>query len=533
MEGFHDPTAEHKVWSNRYVLLISAAAGLLRLPGIFRGFWNIDEPSWMMLGQAINDGHVLYRDVVDQIPPLTLYVYAWLQRIFGDGNGYAVALFGAFWIAVICWAIGTLAFRTAGTTAGILAATLYGAFSMAFDPDDFLAFNSETIANGLISLSALLAVHATGPGTNTRRAVKFLLTGILLALAVSAKTQASACLLAFLAWRLFKGRRQALPDIGWMLGGTLVVAAGWYAQVAGAGAADHAFHLVFEHQFAFAQVGSLPAGYLALKFFWQTGKIVLCGLPLWAIGLSGLVRVLRRIDRRSEMQLALFWFVFAMLLVPAGGRLYGHYYLLAYPPLALAAGIEASRLAGLRGLGRRVMAFAALFTLGSVIGWTAAAASGSGRLTRFPEESRFLTDRTPPGSNVFVWGYAPQVYLDAARHGWPAFYSNSFLVGAGFGSPGVLLKEAGAWERFTADFQSAESQSRPSNPEFICSREWEQFLREWDANPPAALVDTSPSGYNRMDYPVLNYPQLRERLEGWSGPVRAGAMDFWFPPDRR
>ena len=101
----------------------------------------------MVLGQAINDGHVLYRDVVDQIPPLTLYGYAWLQRIFGDGNSHAIALFGALWVAVICWAIGALASRTAGATAGVLAATAYGVFSIAFDPDDFLAFNSETIAN--------------------------------------------------------------------------------------------------------------------------------------------------------------------------------------------------------------------------------------------------------------------------------------------------------------------------------------------------------------------------------------------------
>ena len=356
---------KHKVWINRYVLLISAVAGLFRLPAILRGFWNIDEPTWMVLGQAINDGHVLYRDVVDQIPPLTLYLYAGLQRVFGDGNSYAIALFGTLWVAVICWAIGTLAFRAAGPTAGILAATAYGIFSMAFDPDDFLAFNSETIANGMISLAALLALNATESRTGTRRATKFLLTGILLALAVSAKTQAGACLFAFLVWRLLKGRKQALPDMGWILAGAFAVAAGWYAQVASAGAAGHAFHLIFEHQFAFAQVGDIPAGYLILKFFWQTGKLVLCGLPLWVLGISGLVRVVSLKDRRPEMQLALFWFLLAMLLVPAGGRMYGHYYLLAYPPLALAAGMEAFRLMQLRGFGRRAVAFAALFTAGA------------------------------------------------------------------------------------------------------------------------------------------------------------------------
>ena len=94
-------------------------------------------------------------------------------------------------------------------------------------------------------------------------------------------------------------------------------------------------------------------------------------------------------------------------------------------------------------------------------------------------------------------------------------------------------KKRKAWERFKEDFRSAESGARPINPEFICSKEWEQFLREWDADPPAALVDTSPSGYNRMNYPVLNYPQLRVRLKGWSGPIRVGSMDFWFPPNKQ
>jgi len=515
------------------LLLIAVAAGLLRLPAVFQGFWNLDEPTWIVLGQAINDGHVLYRDVVDQIAPLTLHGYAFLQQIFGDGNSFAIALFGAFWISMICYIIGTLAFRTAGATAGILAATAYAIFSTTFDPDDFLAFNGETIANGMISLAALLLVCARTSEDRAKRAVQFLLAGALLALAASTKAQASVFLLAFPAWILFKSKARAVREIGWMLAGALAVGTAWYVQIASTGAVQYAFHLVFEHLFSFAQVGDIPPGYLALKFAWQAGKIVLSGLPLWILGIWGLIRVVRGNERRPEMWLALFWFIFAMLQVLAGGRMYGHYFLLAYPPLALAAGIEASRLVQLHGFGRRVVAFAGLFALGSAIGWITAAALGAGRLPRFPEESSFLEERTPPGSRVFIWGYAPQIYLDAGRHAWPAFYSNSFLVGAGFGSPGSLMAKGSSWERFVADFKSTDGLARPSHPELICQQEWDQFLREWDENPPAALVDTTPSGYKRMYYPVLNYPPLRKRLEGWSGPIRAGTMDFWFAPDRQ
>jgi len=512
--------------------MIAAAAGLLRLPGIFRGVWNHDDSAWMVLSQAINDGHILYRDVVDHIPPLMLYLYALLQRVFGDGNSFAVALFGSFWVSMICWAVGMLAKRTAGATAGVLAAIAYGIFSIAFDPDDFLAFNAETIVNGMVLLAALLSVRAAESEARGRRAVQFLLVGALLALAISAKAQAGVCLLAFLAWRLFQGRDRKFVDIGWILAGALVAVAGWYAQVASTGGTSQAFHLIFEHQFAMVQTGNIPPGYLALKFSWQMIKIALCGLPLWVLGISGMIRVVRGSDRRSEMQLALFWFLFAMLSTLMGGRMYGHYFLLAYPPLAFAAGIEASRLARSPGFGRWFMVFAALFALGSAIGWTTASVLGFGSLKRFPEESQFLAEKIPPGARVFVWGYAPQIYLDAGRHTWPAFYSNILLVGAGFGSPGLLLPEGGAWERFALDFQPEEEDVRPINPERICSREWEQFLRQWDASPPAALIDTSPSGYNRMNYPVLKYPQLRERLEDWSGPTRAGTMDFWFPPDK-
>ncbi len=50
---------------------------LLRLPSVIEPYWYGDEGIYHVLGQALNQGQVLYRDIWDNKPPLLYVIYAW------------------------------------------------------------------------------------------------------------------------------------------------------------------------------------------------------------------------------------------------------------------------------------------------------------------------------------------------------------------------------------------------------------------------------------------------------------------------
>lgn len=68
----------------RYFWLISAIFFiLLRLPSLYEPNWYGDEGIYLVLGQAIRKGLILYRDIHDNKPPLLYYFAALSSTVFG------------------------------------------------------------------------------------------------------------------------------------------------------------------------------------------------------------------------------------------------------------------------------------------------------------------------------------------------------------------------------------------------------------------------------------------------------------------
>ena len=55
---------------------ISTLFFILRLPSLIEPYWYGDEGIYQVIAQAINHGHLLYRDIWDNKPPLLYLVYA-------------------------------------------------------------------------------------------------------------------------------------------------------------------------------------------------------------------------------------------------------------------------------------------------------------------------------------------------------------------------------------------------------------------------------------------------------------------------
>jgi len=71
------------VKKHRFVLILSLVFIILRLPSLFEPYWYGDEGVYLVLGQAIRKGLVLYNQIHDNKPPTLYYLAAISQTVFG------------------------------------------------------------------------------------------------------------------------------------------------------------------------------------------------------------------------------------------------------------------------------------------------------------------------------------------------------------------------------------------------------------------------------------------------------------------
>lgn len=76
-----------------FLLITSFFFFLLRLPSLFEPYWYGDEGIYQVLGVAMNQGRLLYRDIWDNKPPLLYFIYS----LFGSDQ---------FWVRFFSLVIG-------------------------------------------------------------------------------------------------------------------------------------------------------------------------------------------------------------------------------------------------------------------------------------------------------------------------------------------------------------------------------------------------------------------------------------------
>src|SRR3989344_5656558 len=88
---------ERWVEGRQWLIVILAAVIVLRVPSLFEPYWYGDEGIYLTVGQAINKGEVLYKDIHDNKPPLLYWAVA-----AAGGN--------QFWFKLLAglWSLGTV-----------------------------------------------------------------------------------------------------------------------------------------------------------------------------------------------------------------------------------------------------------------------------------------------------------------------------------------------------------------------------------------------------------------------------------------
>jgi hypothetical protein len=74
-----------------FIILFSTLFFLLRLPSVIEPYWYGDEGIYEVIGQSIASGHLLYRDIWDNKPPLLYLIYA-----IANGDQTTVRFFSLF-----------------------------------------------------------------------------------------------------------------------------------------------------------------------------------------------------------------------------------------------------------------------------------------------------------------------------------------------------------------------------------------------------------------------------------------------------
>jgi hypothetical protein len=229
--------------------------------------------------------------------------------------------------------------------------------------------------------------------------------------------------------------------------------------------------------------------------------ILLSGL-LWYFGIWQVVETLRCFWRRRavspEAILLLLWFGLTYLAIFVGWRFPGHYHLPVLPPLSILAGEKFSRFVVEQRRSSRqrwrfiktgIITAAALPAIGFLIG----AFIVRTQTLDFLPTVQLILKETRPNDRIFVWGSWPQLYSFSGRRMATRFVSCSHLVGIYAHRPREVRAKG----------------------ESVIPESWAMLQADWEAHPPALIIDESTVDQVWSAHPMTRYPVLRAYLSGY------------------
>ena len=444
---------------------------VVRLPSL-RDVMGLDVSVYATLGSEWLQGAVPYRDLFDHKGPLTYELYALFDLLLPSlPVALRLALIALF--AVSAWQLAALVERHAGRRAAWCAAVAYaiGASSPALDGVDP---NTEQLALPLLVACVDLAdrgrpAAAAGAGA---------------ALAAAAMLKPTYALVGLVALVLLRRSPRALAAAA---AGGLLTAAAVLAPLAVAGALDDAWDAVVtynrENQGALFDALNGPREWFTYLVAWPGEALLVAGLVLGAAAL-------RDPAHRRISLLAAGWLAAATVVAKLGGRPFGHYFVVAVPPLAVLAGAGLGALGGSRWVPAVVL---------SLLAATLALAPIRGAVALDPSD-RFGFQHQPALAAV---DEAATVVERETRRG-----ETVYVLSGGAATP------AGQAVYWLADRAPA---ARLLYPAAERGLPWEDARRDLERRPPSAVVvmPTAPEG-------EVDLAGLREvaRFQTDVGPLR-------------
>ena len=351
-----------------------------------------DECNYAYIGARLLDGERLYVDVWDHQPPGVFMLFAGVIALLGDAPEVFRGMATAFSLGSLVL-VFAIARRIGGLTAGVVAALLFALASS--DPGTAgEGCNREIYMNTLILAAWYLALRSCtgllngagrspltgltgcardenesdGPGRPNKddagesedRLSPWLIfgSGVALGLGSLIKTVVAVHWILLAVWIVWIAWSRAPRPVRAKRAGTvfLLFSAGpvsiWLATFVWFGSTGRLsdfIDAVFLFNLSYSGAGEAPARRLVDFFSPPRHPFIFdSALPLWIGGLVAAMhvalRVIRFRDRGASATLALLIAAYVAICLP--GRFWPHYYYLLIPPLAVAASLTASSLAG-------------------------------------------------------------------------------------------------------------------------------------------------------------------------------------------
>ena len=460
-----------------------------------------DQALYAYVGQRILAGELPYRDAWDQKPPAVHYAYALMQAVWPAPAVVAAA--DLLLTALTAWALAALARRlVAFPYAGWVTAALYLLLANpAFTRVGGVRIRAQCESFiGVLAALAVLAVCWRWSSSDRRvSAGGALLAGLGVGLAATFKYNAGvyalplvlAIVLAANGGRWPSRIRSAVGPLAAMAAGVaapvVVMVGGFWA----AGALEDLYLATIAYNLRYS--GETYASRWHMVQYLLTFPIGHARVDaLWLLGGAGCAVLLVAGRWHPRTLVAVAWVAAACLAIAINGsRGLPQYFVQAWPPLALAAGVAAGTIwPALRGRGRLALAVVLLLAVprvtqfGKMIETTLVDArrmAGTidedaylGRFGRVDSGDKYaalalhlLADRlratTRPDEPVFVFGFSPWAYVGSARESSSRFFwSRPVIIGFEAGRPG-----------YGVDGLLADLDRRPPTVVALQARDWD------------------------------------------------------------
>jgi 4-amino-4-deoxy-L-arabinose transferase-like glycosyltransferase len=486
------PTSDDPRRAPALLVLFVGVSLLTRWLSLAVDVLDMDEAAHAVGSWVLLDGGRLYRDFVDNKPPLLYAYYALAQAPLGRGL-LPVHLVTVL-VTVPLTALAASAVFRHGRR-GLAAGLLHLLFGSAFLAHDMLAANAELI----LLLPASWAVAALADEERGGRTRNARLAGVLLGVATLVKQQAVFWLPA-LAVGAVAGRRRAPWALVALAGGFLLPVALTVLGFSASGTAWDLFYWTVLRNVAYVE-NPISAREALERGARTLLPWLLASAPLlWAWWWS---RPL--LEPRLRRLLGL---LIGLALLPAfaGLRFFPHYLVPCGFALAVAAAPAAERWLArpLAGPGRLfaastlaiVVVFQALNAALYLGGW---AVYRENDPVYRKTAARLARDPCFPKSRLFVWGWAPAFDYFAGLAGTrPA---TRFTAMAQSGLTGYVAGNLGSVRR-----------RLPGEADLLPAH-WDWLMEDLERSRATYILDTAPAGILRWDrYPIADYPRLHGYL---------------------
>jgi len=488
-------------WVN--VIIITLVV-ILRLPTVLPSLYNSDEGYYGIIANDTLDGGTLYRTAVDTKPPGIYYIYVAVFKVAGKNNLLAVHVLAILVVAATALVLRRIGARVGDDWAGAWSGIGYAVFVHAYRPGDTLPANTEIFASLFLALSVL----AFFQGERKAGWGWMFLSGTLVGVATLIRQPSAVTLGAMLAYLVYLWLIPRYQSLGRVLAAGSGVVTGFIAVIAGLawyyrwqGNLHDAY--LWAWAFAVRYVESETTfPYVLKRLVTVHLAVMLAWGLLWYFGIRQVIETLRSFRRRravpTEQVLLILWLVLSYLAIFIGWRFPGHYHLAVLPPLSILAGSAFSRFVAeqrrspqprWRWIRTGIIGAAALPAIGFLI----MAFTVRTQTLDFLPTVQQIVKETSANDRIFVWGSTPQLYSFSGRRMATRFVSCTHLVGAYASRPREVRDRA----------------------ESVIPGSWDMLQADWEAHPPALIIDMSTVDPFWAAHPMTRYPVLRAYLANY------------------